>query len=79
MATFGHETSYAMSIMNPRHQDVFQHKLSLEIPIVRLRSGIEDDEILALFTKGFFGGWVFTPERWLFKLTRLSVGNFEGM
>lgn len=77
-ATVGHETSYAMSIMNPRHQRVHQHKLTLKIPAARLRRGITDSEVLALFTKGFFGGWVFTPERWLFRLTRLSLCNFEG-
>ncbi|KUI64332.1 hypothetical protein VM1G_12067 [Cytospora mali] len=78
-AAFGHESSYAMSIMNPQHQKVFQHKLTLKISTAHVRSGITDDEVLALFTKGFFGGWVFTPERWLLSFTRLSLGDFEGL
>lgn len=77
-ATVGHESSYAMSIMNPRNQELFQHRLILKIPAAKLRAGITEKEVLALFTKGFFGGWIFTPERWLFILTGISFANFEG-
>jgi len=45
--------------------------------------GLRDEEILARFVKGFFGGWVFTPENVLIGGLRMvgrklvSVG-FEG-
>lgn len=34
--------------------------------------GLSDEEILARFVKGFFGGWVFAPERGI-------IGVFEMM
>ncbi|KAH8889098.1 hypothetical protein GQ53DRAFT_843162 [Thozetella sp. PMI_491] len=72
-ATPGHEDGFPMSIANPRKTPTNQDSYSLRIPAWRLRPGLSDEEILARFTKGFFGRWIFTPERWLFLSTKLSI------
>lgn len=77
-ATQGHEKSAAVVILNPRTKRLFQHRIAIDIPATRLKHGLDSDEILARFTQGFFGGWIFSPERWFFQLTRLSVTNLDG-
>lgn len=77
-AAHGHETSVAVNILNPKRQKLFQHRITLQIPAARLKPGLENQEILARFTQGFFGGWIFSPERWFFQLTRLSITNLSG-
>lgn len=77
-ATHGHEKSVAVSILNPLRQDLFQHRITIEIPTSRIKTGLVNDDVLARFTQGFFGGWIFSPERWLFCLTGLSLTNIDG-
>lgn len=77
-ASNGHEDSMAVAILNPRRQSLFQHRITIEIPATKVKSGLDSDEILARFTQGFFGGWIFSLERWFFHLTRLSVTNLDG-
>jgi hypothetical protein len=78
LATHGHENSAAVSILNPLQQDLFQHRISIEIPASQIKTGLGNDEVLARFTQGFFGGWIFSPERWFFHLTGLSLTNLDG-
>lgn len=40
-----------------------------------MKKNITDDEILARFNQGFFGGPAFTIERWLFCISHLSLTN----
>lgn len=77
LATQGHENSVAVAKLNPLKRDLFQHRITIEIPANRLESGIGNNEILARFTQGFFGGWVFSPERWLFNITGLSLTDTD--
>lgn len=77
-ATHGHGNSDAVAILNPRKQNLFQHRITIDIPASRLKPGLDNDEILARFTQGFFGGWIFSPERWFFNLTRLSITSLDG-
>ncbi|KAJ4391116.1 hypothetical protein N0V93_004731 [Gnomoniopsis smithogilvyi] len=78
-ATPGHENSLAFNLLNPKRYPTEQDRFSLRIPKRDLRTGISDEEILARFTKGFFGGWVFTPERWFFLLTRFSLMDHDAL
>lgn len=79
LPTHGHSDSAAVAILNPLQQDLYQHRITIEIPAIRLKSaGLDNDEILARFTQGFFGGWIFSPERWFFQVTGLSVTNIDG-
>ena len=57
------------------------YSLSLSKDMVR---GRNDEELLLAFTRGFFGGWVFFPERVLLKTLNLFGGylvrvGFSGM
>ncbi|KAI0528300.1 thiamine pyrophosphate enzyme, N-terminal TPP binding domain-containing protein [Xylaria bambusicola] len=59
-----HKDSFAISVVAPgRHHHGIQENYSFSIPAKRLGSNISDEEILARFTKGFFCGGAFTPER----------------
>jgi hypothetical protein len=50
--------SKSLSAVNPRRTVQVSDSRS-----VALLSQLSDEEILARFTKGFFNGWAFTPER----------------
>jgi hypothetical protein len=80
LATHGHTKSTAVSVLNPLQQDLYQHRITIDIPTSRIKGGLllGNDEILARFTRGFFGGWIFSPERWLFCLTGLVLTKVEG-
>lgn len=67
-----------MAILNPLQKDLYQHRITIEIPASQLKSSLDNDEILARFTQGFFGGWIFSPERWFFQVTGLSLTNIDG-
>lgn len=77
-ATPGHEDSLAFTLLNPNKCPTEQDKFSLSILRRDLRAGISDEEVLARFTKGFFGGWIFTPERWFFSLTHFTLMDYDG-
>ncbi|KAI1196399.1 hypothetical protein F5X97DRAFT_305431 [Nemania serpens] len=77
-ASQGHKESFAISIITPNQHHGLQENYSLLIPAKRFQSNVSDEEILARFTKGFFSGLAFTPERWLlktapFRLTDISA------
>lgn len=76
-ATPGHEHSLAFTLLNPRGNRTEQDRFSVCLvgPAV---AGLSDREILARFTRGFFGGWVFTPERWIFAVTGFSGLDQDG-
>ncbi|KAK9412900.1 hypothetical protein SUNI508_12313 [Seiridium unicorne] len=67
----GHENSFGCFILNPLRNPNEQETYSLTIPTSRLEKGITDGEILARFTRGFFGG-IFTPEVWFLRTTGFS-------
>ena len=50
-------------VVNPRNHITKGDTVSIKIPPSAL-SGLQDEAILALLTKGFFGGWVFSIEGW---------------
>lgn len=77
-ATPGHEESLAFTLLNPKKYPTEQDCFSLRISKRHLRAGLSDEEILARFTRGFFGGWIFTPERWFFLLTRFTLVDHDG-
>ena len=59
--------SSSVSLINPRHHRIATDQVSLRLPTISF-SGLSDEAVLALFTKGFFGGWVFSIERWIMKM-----------
>jgi hypothetical protein len=66
-------------IVNPRNHitkgDTVSVKLSPSVV-----SGLQDEAVLALLTKGFFGGWVFALEGWAMRTFHpLLPAIFAGM
>ncbi|GKT96398.1 hypothetical protein CT0861_08115 [Colletotrichum tofieldiae] len=75
----GHAESAAARAVGWRRPLLAGDSYSVSIPLSRLRPGITDQEILARFTRGFFGGPAFTPERWLFALSGYQLTDVEGI
>lgn len=65
------------NLVNPN-----SHPLALDSRSITIRgsklSQLSDEVLLARFVKGFFGGWVFTPERHALKALNISAGPFPG-
>ena len=59
--------SPAAALINPRHHCIATDQVSLQLPAVSF-SGLDDEAVLALFTRGFFGGWIFAIERLIMKV-----------
>ncbi|OCL13602.1 hypothetical protein AOQ84DRAFT_359619 [Glonium stellatum] len=55
---------HSIDIVNPRHHITITDTRTIHLSRTEV-SNISDEEILARFTKGFFSGWIFTPERHL--------------
>ncbi|KAI1757922.1 hypothetical protein F4782DRAFT_475709 [Xylaria castorea] len=77
-ASLTHRDSFAVSVVTPEqhrgiHHHGIQENFSLLIPASRFKSGVSDEEILARFTKGFFSGLAFTPERWILRTIPFSL------
>ncbi|GFG16533.1 hypothetical protein IFM5058_08005 [Aspergillus udagawae] len=74
--TRAHQNSPTMALANPRGMPVYGDSYTIRIPLRDLKPGISDEEILARFSKGFFGGWVFAPEWWALRVTGLAMTDF---
>ncbi|OJK00081.1 hypothetical protein ASPACDRAFT_42661 [Aspergillus aculeatus ATCC 16872] len=59
----GFLTSLSSSYVNPRQHVIGTDCITQVIPASAV-AGVSDERVLALFTSGFFGGFVFAPE-WL--------------
>lgn len=70
------EHSAAAKAVNPNaHVSIHDTRyVSLEIP-----AKLSDEEVLARFVKGFFGGYVFGPERAILQAVRKDITQFDGM
>jgi hypothetical protein len=67
--------STAVKLTNP-HSHVPIH--DTRFLTVRVLKRLTDEEILSRFVKGFFGGYVFKPERSVLTAVRKEVTGFEG-
>ncbi|EPE37029.1 hypothetical protein GLAREA_09192 [Glarea lozoyensis ATCC 20868] len=56
-------TSPTFRVVNPRNHITKGDRVSVRVS-PSVVSGLQDEAILALLTKGFFGGWVFFMEGW---------------
>ncbi|CAG8956209.1 hypothetical protein HYFRA_00003589 [Hymenoscyphus fraxineus] len=55
-------TSKSMRLVNPRSHAVKTDQVSMLVSASSIR-GLSDEEVLARLAKGFFGGFIFLPER----------------
>ncbi|KFY42162.1 hypothetical protein V495_04644 [Pseudogymnoascus sp. VKM F-4514 (FW-929)] len=60
-------TSSTFKLINPRNHVIVTDQVSVRLPASSI-SGLSDEAVLALFTRGFFGGRVFAIERLYMKL-----------
>lgn len=51
---------------------------SREVRLI-LSNSLSDEQILARFVNGFFGGWIFAPERTVLKTTRMHLPQIEAL
>ncbi|KAJ3577843.1 hypothetical protein NPX13_g2726 [Xylaria arbuscula] len=72
-ASRGHVNSFSISIVAPKQHHGIQENYSFSIPVKRFKGAVSDEEILARFTRGFFSGFAFTPERWLLSLAPIQL------
>jgi hypothetical protein len=70
------DKSLASKITNPKNHPPNHDTRHLTI---RVPKSLSDEEILARFVKGFFGGYVFGPERNILRATRIEITDFIGM
>lgn len=71
--------SHTAKLVNPQQRLIRNDTVSLSFPASTFR-GFSDENLLALFTKGFFGGWVFYLESLALRagVWRLSPVTFTG-
>ncbi|KAJ8127875.1 hypothetical protein O1611_g5762 [Lasiodiplodia mahajangana] len=74
-----HRDSFATSVVTQNRHRGSQENYSLLIPATRLKNDASDEEILARFTKGFFTGLAFTPERWLLSAIPFPITDILGI
>ncbi|TRX92673.1 hypothetical protein FHL15_006347 [Xylaria flabelliformis] len=74
-ATAKHIKSRTVALINHMGHCTQQDSYSIRIPVHKLRPGITNEEILARFTYGCFGGWIFTPERLLLRVFKPQITN----
>lgn len=71
--------STTFNFINPRHHMVNTDRVSQVIPTKSV-AGLSDEEILALFTTGFFGGFIFRIESWVLRIcgSRFLPAKYTG-
>lgn len=73
------QASKAVHLANPQNFEFAPDSRSITLRVPRNRLAARSDEVLlARALRGFFGGWVFTPERTALRVLKLSPGNFSG-
>ncbi|KAJ5241999.1 uncharacterized protein N7469_000326 [Penicillium citrinum] len=66
-------------IVDPRGGSIVFDTRYISVPIPAHRRDISDQELLARFTKGFFGGAVLRPERTVLRKLRWELVHLSGM
>ncbi|KAI0412148.1 hypothetical protein F5X98DRAFT_355599 [Xylaria grammica] len=74
-----HLGSFVSSVVTPGPHHGIKENYSLTIPARRFKNDLSDEEILARFTKGFFSGLAFTPERWLLSAIPFSITDIPAI
>ncbi|GME43725.1 hypothetical protein NCS57_00863800 [Neofusicoccum parvum] len=64
------------SIVNPHGHPAIPSSRSISLSAFPIAKDLSDEQILARFVKGFFGGWVIGPERTILRLFRPSLVHF---
>lgn len=71
------ESRTCRSVVNPRGYPGYHDTRTMMVILPEPKAHWTDEQILASFVKGFFGGWVFTPERLLFQSLKIDLVRFS--
>ena len=71
----GFANSFAVSIVNPYSHITFNDSRSVIVPVSK---HLTDEQILAKFLRGFFGGYAFAPEAIALRLLGKQFVKFKG-
>lgn len=66
-----------MKVVNPRRYVGHNDSRTVVIELPPSKAAWSDEQILAGFVQGFFGGWVFTPERIILQTVRRRLVDFS--
>jgi len=66
------------AVVNPRHHWAASDSRSIQLRLPRSKSQYSDEQILATFVKGFFGGWVFAAEGAVLGAAKRTLVGFTG-
>lgn len=77
-ASFLHSQTCS-SVVNPRRHWITSDTRSIQLRLPPSKTQCSDEEILATFVKGFFGGWVFAAEGALLGAAQRTLVDFSGM
>ena len=69
--------SKSFAVVSPRGHDRSHDTRSIVIELPKAKRFDSKEKILAEFVEGFFGGWVFTPERTVLRVLRKRLVNFS--
>ena len=72
------ESTTVRKLVNPRDSIMTGDCQSIDLDVSPKASRIKDEALLAAFTRGFFGGNVFGPERLALRVARPALLNFPG-
>ncbi len=64
--------------VNPRNCTGLHDTRSIVVELPPTKRAYSDEQILAAYIQGYFGGWVFAPERRALQLLRRRLVNFTG-
>lgn len=70
------ERSKAVSVVHPSGPVVLQDTRRITVSLCD--ASLSDEEILARFVKGFFGGYALWPEYFMLRALRKNMVHFEG-
>lgn len=65
-------SSSSFKFVNPRHHVVATDKVAQRFPAAAV-SGLSDEQVLALFSRGFFSGFVFGFERLILRIGGYNI------
>ena len=72
------ESATVRKLVNPRDSIMRGDCQSIDLDVSPKASLIKDEALLAAFTRGFFSGSVFGPERLALRVARPALLNFPG-
>jgi hypothetical protein len=72
------ESTTHRTVVNPRRSTGLRDTRSIVVELPPTKRTYSDEQILAAYIQGYFGGWVFAPERRALQILHRRLVNFTG-